>query len=1013
MEQHIVIEKFYLERAVNVHNFQKLSDSQKEVIKQTKEFGIDQIYFSQDEKNSYPAVFIKKVVSFDRQTLELIADIHKKAWNYRKVSFLYVYSDTEIRFYNCIEMPVLLTDKTNFEEEMKRKELAGCKLSDTERLEELNRIFSSVAIDSGLIWTIEEAADIRKKINLQRRVDKYLVESLTQGAEQLKNELEINLIHRLILRSLFLLYLEDRKATDTQFYAQIKDNAVSYFDILKDLNATYSLFEKLENHFNGNVFSIDAGEIQQVKKEHLEIIRQCFTVGYQKVPLFPDWRLFDFSIIQIELISQIYENFLAKVAPIQKKASGVYYTPPALVTLILNEKLPVNTGETQYKFKILDPACGSGIFLVESFKRLVKRYENAQNIEKLSDFETLKSLLTDNIYGIECDSNAIKVAAFSLYLGLVDCLDPKTLWQGKDLPYLINDPEDKTLLNKQGHNLYKRDAIEQNVEIECNSFDLVVGNPPFGTETKDRKLPASIRNYCDKNGFAKEMVLPFLHKAVQLAPKGEIALIFTTKVLTNTQKTYQKFREWLLQKCYIEKVYNFSILRKAPKDIGGQLFGDAVGPISIVFYKKETPQNPRDRIVYYAPKTYLKSNVLEGIVIDSTDVKYLPREECQKPDTKIWKIAMWGGMADFELIKKINKQATSNLKTYFNNPNRKWKYNDGLNSDSMRPDFVPEKIIETKAIERYYTSERAVKSNHDYYRIIDANLFLPPYVAIKKGQKNVKITASLITHHAYCKSGVFVFNNEKEGSIDIMKSLVSFINSDIASYYLFLNAASWGIEREQIFLSEYLELPFFFENVDLRPFSVHFDLLITELQKDFPNAIDVDNKSDKLNEELWKIVKINENERILIRDTLMYGLDFYEKQHESKALYPVSQNQLIEYSEKICRELSDFLDGQDLFANATVYNVEPHSPLYLIKISFEPAKKKVVLSNEKVGKELKQLDRQLWEEKASNIYFRKKLNYYDGNDIFIIRPNQRRFWSQSMAMEDASDLILEILNMEE
>lgn len=62
------------------------------------------------------------------------------------------------------------------------------------------------------------------------------------------------------------------------------------------------------------------------------------------------------------------------------------------------------------------------------------------------------------------------------------------------------------------------------------------------------------------------------------------------------------------------------------------------------------------------------------------------------------------------------------------------------------------------------------------------------------------------------------------------------------------------------------------------------------------------------------------------------------------------------------------------------------------------------------GNKLKNLDQYLWEERASSIYFRKKLNYKRGDDIYIIRSNQRRFWSQSMVLEDASELILEILN---
>src|SRR5690606_4991145 len=108
-----------------------------------------------------------------------------------------------------------------------------------------------------------------------------------------------------------------------------------------------------------------------------------------------------------------------------------------------------------------------------------------------------------------------------------------------------------------------------------------------------------------------------------------------------------------VQTCALPILYNFSILRKAKKNFGGQLFGDAVGPISIVFYKKEQPQNPSDTIVYYAPKTYVRSNVIEGLSIDFSDIKYLPREECQKPDTKIWKVAMWGNNSDYGLYKSI------------------------------------------------------------------------------------------------------------------------------------------------------------------------------------------------------------------------------------------------------------------------------------------------------------------------------------------------------------------------
>ncbi len=93
--------------------------------------------------------------------------------------------------------------------------------------------------------------------------------------------------------------------------------------------------------------------------------KKCFTTGNDKTAqteLFEDWRLFDFSIIQIELLSEIYENFLFDTDPVLKQQTGTFYTPPSLVEFILNEKLPVNNGEGDYNVKILDPSCGSGNF---------------------------------------------------------------------------------------------------------------------------------------------------------------------------------------------------------------------------------------------------------------------------------------------------------------------------------------------------------------------------------------------------------------------------------------------------------------------------------------------------------------------------------------------------------------------------------------------------------------------------------------------------------------------------
>ncbi len=1005
-----IIENLGLNKAISVTSeFNQVTESQMIVINQVKDFGIDEIYFSTDENhNSYPAVFLKRVQKFDDLALRQVAIAQKKIWNFKKVIFLYVYSETEIRIYNCAEKPLLIkTDDFDCKKELKKLEIESYKFSDKTKLRQLQNLFSTIAIDTGIIWTLEEALDIRKKINLQCRVDKYLVESLTFTAKQLQAKgLETNLIHKIIMRSLFLLYLEDRGATDAKFYSEIKKGAQSYFDILDDADKTYALFNKLEEYFNGNVFTVDSNE--SISREHLKIIRKCFINGNDnslQQNLFEDLRLFDFSIIQIELLSEIYENFLAEINPALKQDTGTFYTPPSLVELILNEKLPISRTEKEFNIKILDPTCGSGIFLVESFKRLVKRHKNA-NGEKLTDFNGLKKLLTDNIFGVEIHPQSIKVAAFSLYLALVDNLNPKTIWQNKDyrLPYLINDPSDATLV-EQGNNLFRADTIKENPELEKIDFDLVVGNPPFGT----KNLSQSIRGYSDKYGFAKEMVLPFLHKATKFSENGEIALIFNTKVLTNNASTYQTFRKWLFNECYVEKIYNFSILRKAPKNFGGQLFGSATGPISIVFYRKKPPKIKSKTIVYYAPKTYIKSNVIEGVSIDDIDLKYLPREECKEPTSKIWKTAMWGGMSDFEIINRISSNIES-YESYFKNTDNNWNLPKvGLHGDKQHQDFIPENIINSRYVHRYYTPVEASKKNGRYFRNIDKSLFKPPFVILKKGQKNRKITASYVDYFSYCTTACYVFNGYVES--DKKKALAAIFNSKITTYILFMVSSSWGIEREQIFMDEVMDTPAIINLLNeehLSKIVSHFDEIMNGIKSDFleKDYSDLEEKIDKVI--LKDVLGMTNREMTIINDSLEFNLDLFENKQKSKSLLPIAD--ATDYVKRITSEINEFLNNQEIVCSATVYKTPYFSPLMMIKLSFGTNKESLLKSKENVAEELKQLDKILWQEKATNIYFRKKLNYKTGNEIFIVRPNQRRFWTQSMAIEDASELILEILN---
>lgn len=153
---------------------------------------------------------------------------------------------------------------------------------------------------------------------------------------------------------------------------------------------------------------------------------------------------------------------------------------------------------------------------------------------------------------------------------------------------------------------------------------------------------------------------------------------------------------------------------------------------------------------------------------------------------------------------------------------------------------------------------------------------------------------------------------------------------------------------------------------------------------------------------IFDIYGISSKEKNLISDFIDVSKPLMIKSYKS-AFRSIQKVESENYLQTLCSEMNEFLEGQTLFVTGTTYSVNKFSPLAMVKLSFVNGKQEIKTSKEN-------LDKKLWAEKAGNIYFRKKMNYYDGNDIYIIRPNQHRFWTRTMAMEDASELILEILN---
>lgn len=979
---------------------------------QLEKLNIDRIHFS----GKYPTVFFKEVKKFDEETLKEIATIHHKLWNYKKVMFLYVTTLTEIRIYNCTNKPIAFDkDSKDIESIIKNHEIAQSKFEDKKKLNQLLEIFSASAIDSGSIWTQNNS--YLEQIKLDKRIDNFLVNSLINLAKKLaQDNISLDVIHALIMRTLFVMYLEDKEATPKEFYKDIDKGAQTFFDLLENQENTYHFFKKIEENFNGNVFPVLEKENEQIKGIHLRLIKQCFINGdLDNESLFKDWRIFKFDIINIELLSQIYENFLNEI---DKKDSGSYYTPPELVELILNEVLPIDSKD--YNIKILDPTCGSGIFLVEAYKRIVQRWQNAHPTEIIT-FKILKERMQNSIYGIEINENSIKVTTFSLYLAMMDFLYPATLWyQGDEkFPYLINDKEDDSL-KEQGDNLFRADTIQYNKDIE-KEYDIIVGNPPYG-----KKIPKNIKEYCNKENFPHEFVVAFIHKATLLAPNGRIALLAPTKLLTNTLSPSQNFRRWLFNENYVEKIFNLSILRKAPKTFGGQLFSSAVPPASIYFFQKKSPEIISETIEYWAPKTYIKSHLAEGVIIDSSDIKYLPRYECQKQNTKIWKIAQWGTLIDFNIINHFNKRIT--LKNYLDI--NSFIYGGGFQLSKPRNilDLEIKEIpfIHTDKLNIYSTNKDMVEKIDEinFHRQGTPEAYKAPHILIKEGIKKImindkneyRIVASFLDYDCSYYKGIIGIHHE---NINLLKALSNYFNSTISKYFMFISSSSWGIERDIIKANELFLLPSFFDNDNfVNQLAELFNQVQNKIQENYPLQSNISELEDEIDNILFIALELSQKEKIFIYDTIKYSLDLFTRGHNSIAIKPLDNNhpESIDYAKKICYELNETLENSTLKVIPTIYKTSYYSPLCLVVIQFidknyqEINETNIIIDSE-FNQILSKLNRYSISEYSKGIYVQKNLIYYDDDKIYITKPNQKRFWNLSNAIEDSQNITLEIMSM--
>lgn len=995
---------------VKKSNYKKASSSFQRHISEESFFSehdvtSDEIYFS----GEHPFIHIKQLNKIEKKK---IRKLHSKIWNEGRSPFLAAITPTEMRLYNCYEPPVENDDEVEGKLQIDRFE-------DIEAdLKRLVDFLHQSKIDSGKIWIDEYG----KKINTNNRVDRKLVANLKNTRAKLYdngNGLLLPVVHALLGRALFIFYLEDRKILTTDAFPKKPRGVESFSDLLSYKEETYELFEKLREKFNGDLFPVSKEEKRSVKQHHLASVRNCFydldvTNGQASM-----WKMFQFDFIPIELISAIYEEFMSeeekeKNGQIKIKENGAYYTKPMLVEFMLNEVLPwPDENNKRYDYKILDPACGSGIFLVESYRRLIARWKFSKNRKKI-DEDSLRDILLGSIYGIDKDTEAIKVAAFSLYLTFLNYLEPVEIRNDyiekkrKKFAPLIQWSDQKELSERKdaefGSNLFQFNTFATR-DIVAQKFDIIIGNPPW---KKDKPEPI-VAAYIDKHNLPAQIACAYLDYMPTLAPDGVVALVVAAKILFNIGSKYEDFRQKFFRAYEVETVINLAVVR----DI---MFDNASAPGAVIIYRK-SKNIRKEHLVYCVPKNIKTIDKKQSLVIDASEVKYLAINDILKRNSKVFKIAMWGGMRDYLLIAKLQEiPGISTLCT--DDQQGTGLHSKDDNNKTLDSKFKDYKIIPLNKVQRYYTPNSGLKvlgDSYSKYRAINKKIFMPPMILLKRGTIDTQFCCSFIDYKSVFTDRIYGLSLSDK-TINYSKALVASLNSSLATYYLFLISSTWAVDKQGDTLhEEIISFPAITEKMKEETINI-LAQKVDEISGLFMNreseTLRIENEID---ETIYAELDIRKNERYLIDHVLNNSIGLQNRYNLNSADNAVNATGIKPYLNVLSTTLCKTLVHGNSGAWVEILNTGQKESLHLIIINFSNDNKTgsavvTEVDSDKFGKLIREINNYALEQHSESIYYRKVFKYYKKDKIYIIKPNEKRFWTTSEALNDADTVLAELIN---
>ncbi|HUW19210.1 MAG TPA: N-6 DNA methylase [Sedimentisphaerales bacterium] len=921
------------------------------ILQQAKELNASAVYFRRMGEESIPQLFIYD--NSDNILDKDLSHIHIKLWSSGIVPLYYVFDKTEVRIFNC-RKPV--NKKTLKAKELDKLSFEREGLFLVSEVHKEYKKYSASLFQNGSFW---ESNENKSEFRLNNSSYKKLIEMLKKIRDEFVRGQNEHICNKLLVLSIFIKYLEERedckgnRVLDTDYFNKY-DGARSFCDILRK-DKCIQFFKDLGKDINGKIFKLDKDEENEVAKLDQSKLADFLDAKQDKYQ-YVFWRLYDFNYLPIELISRIYEEFI----PHRK---DITYTPAHLVNFMVDKCMPI--GKPREDISIIDVSCGSGIFLVAAFKRIVQwwqkeEYERTGQIKRPT-IRKLKSILSKQIFGVDLEPEAVELAIFSLTVGLCDMLEPKKAWDQLTEEKLIDLSE----------NIVAQDFFDF-VETK-EKFDLIIGNPPFNPPVeKKEEYWDNITNKLELDYEIpyKNIALLFLQQSMKLLKKeGLLSLVIPSGPLLYNKT--MRHRRQFLNRYNVPQIFDFSSL-------SGVLFEGRNYPV-VVLFVQNIPPDDKD-ILHVAVRRTRTSKEKLHLEIDKYDLYYVPKE-LAKTDELIWKANLLGSGHLYHLLKRLQNVKT--LEKYLKEKKKKdgWFFAEGYKpkgESTKKPktapwltnkDWIPtEKFVDDKIDKDDILRESACF--FDRTRKENKLIFDAPHVLIRE-------TPSLPI--AFCDYEL-VFRREIVGiyapkAQDLLEMRNNIIrNKRLYKMLLLSMSGRAGVSRSTgtIYKRDIMALPY----------------------------------PDDFNK-----LRLSKAEEIVCNDVIEYYAEQLAKNEEAKVNIENANEQILRAFAKVfCDSLNSiYKEGTKLF-----YPLEPIESLSFICFAFgygNPNKPKTMSKSEKRQIENGDLRCLMEDEQDANILYKRVIKRYRERDmVYLVKPKTLRYWLKSIALRDANEVFRDLVS---